>query len=171
MNRNRVLASTLALLLTGSMGLALAQSAPTSSSAVPTTTTQTKVPRAGHNPMMMQRQHWQHAGKHDRGGVIGNLRALEKLYMASGRSKALVEVYNDVLARSQNPRTRDYVYRRLAQLQSAPANVDQAAATLRKALDESLSNEAKMRTQREQMRGQWQQRHAPQPATATPPAG
>ena len=69
-------------------------------------------------------------------------------------------MYNDVLARSQEPRTRDYVYHRLARLQAQPANVDQAIATLRKGLDESLANEAKQRTQREQMRSQWEQRRS-----------
>lgn len=170
MNRNRVLASTLAVLLAGSAGLALAQSAPSAPATTPASA-QTKAPKAGHDHTMMSRQHWRHAGNHERSGVVADLRALETLYLASGRSKALVEVYNDVLARSQNPHTRDYVYRRLAQLQSPPTNVDQAAATLRKALDESLGNEAKLRTQREQMHGQGQQHHAPKPAATTPPVG
>jgi predicted negative regulator of RcsB-dependent stress response len=93
-----------------------------------------------------------------RSGVIGNLRAMERLYQQAGRSKEMVAVYNDVLAKSQNPRVRDYVHKRLARLQAQPANVDQAIATLRKGLDENLANEAKMRAEREKMRAVWQQR-------------
>jgi predicted negative regulator of RcsB-dependent stress response len=97
---------------------------------------------------------------HQRGGVIGDLRGLEKLYTQAGRSKELASLYNDVLTRSQDPRVRDYVYQRLARLQAQPTNVDQAIATLRKGLDESLANEGKMRAEREKMRATWQQRHA-----------
>ena len=51
--------------------------------------------------------------------MIGDLRELEKLYMMSGRSKDMTAVYNDVLASSQDPRVRDYVYQQLARLQVA----------------------------------------------------
>jgi len=71
-----------------------------------------------------------------------------------------------VLARSQDPRVRDYVYQRLARLQAQPTNLDQAIATLRKGLDENLANEAKMRAEREKMRATWQQRTG----EAAPPA-
>jgi predicted negative regulator of RcsB-dependent stress response len=77
--------------------------------------------------------------------------------MQAGRSKELSAVYSDVLARSQNPRVRNYVSHRLARLQAQPANVDQAIATLRKNLDENLANDAKQRTEREKMRANWQQ--------------
>ncbi|MEP7186807.1 MAG: hypothetical protein ABI767_13315 [Rhodanobacter sp.] len=99
-----------------------------------------------------------HAGSfdHRNGSVIGDLRELEKLYMTAGRSRDLAAVYNDVLAKSRDPRVRDYAYHHLARLQARPANVDQAIrrsgiATLRKSLDESLANEAKMRTEHEKM--------------------
>jgi predicted negative regulator of RcsB-dependent stress response len=72
----------------------------------------------------------------------------------------MASVYNDVLAKSQDPRVRDYAYKRLARLQAQPANVDQAIATLRKGLDENLANEAKMRAEREKMRAAWQQHRA-----------
>lgn len=98
-------------------------------------------------------------GHDQQGGVIGDMRGLERLYMQSGRSKELTALYNEVLAKSQDPRVRNYTYQRLARLQARPANVDQAIATLRKGLDESLANEAKMRTDREAMRANWQQHH------------
>jgi hypothetical protein len=158
MIRSTVLASTLTLLLAGGATLAFAQTTPTTTTAARTSTTQTTPARHGHGDMARGPQYWKRGGDRERGGVIGDLRGLERLYLQAGRSKELVGVYNDVLARSQEPRTRDYVYHRLARLQAQPANVDQAIATLRKGLDESLANEAKQRTQREQMRSQWEQR-------------
>jgi len=90
--------------------------------------------------------------------VIGDLQALERLYRESGRSKELTALYNDVLSKSQDPRVRTYVYHQLARLQSAPANTDQAIATLRKSLDENLSNEAKKRAEFDKLRNEWEQR-------------
>ena len=107
-----------------------------------------------------------HRFDRQRSGVIGDLHGLERLYMQAGRSKEMASVYNDVLARSQDPRVRDYVYKRLARLQAQPANVDQAIATLRKGLDENLANEAKMRAEREKMRAAWQQHRADKAAPA-----
>lgn len=89
--------------------------------------------------------------------VIGDLNALERLYRDSGRSKDLPALYNEVLSKSQDPRVRTYVYHELARLQSAPANTDQAIATLRKSLDENLANEAKRRAEFEKMRADWEQ--------------
>ncbi|MEO7073631.1 MAG: hypothetical protein ABI300_12085 [Rhodanobacter sp.] len=169
MIRNTVLASTLTLLLAGGATLAFAQTTPTTTaSPASTSSVHGAMTMHGHGDKARGHQNWKRGGSHERGGVIGDLRALERLYLQSGRSKDLTALYNDVLARSQDPRTRDYVYRRLARLQAQPANVDQAIATLRKGLDESLANEAKQHTQREQMRSQWQQRRAAKPASATP---
>ena len=100
--------------------------------------------------------------------MIGDLRGLERLYQQAGRSKELTALYHDVLARSQNPRVRNYVYHRLARLQAQPANVDQAIATLRKGLDENLANDARMRSEREKLRSNWQQRTGKTPIPATP---
>jgi hypothetical protein len=161
MIRSTLLASALTLLLAGGATLAFAQTTPTTTTtAARTGTTQTTPVRHGQGDMARAHQDWKRGGDRERGGVIGDLRGLERLYMQAGRSKELIAVYNDVLARSHEPRTRDYVYHRLARLQAQPANVDQAIATLRKGLDESLANEAKQRTQREQMRSQWEQRRA-----------
>ncbi len=90
--------------------------------------------------------------------VIGDLAALERLYRESGRTKELAAAYNDVLSKSQDPRVRTYVYHQLARVQSAPTNTDQAIATLRKSLDENLSNEAKKRAEFDKMRSEWEQR-------------
>jgi hypothetical protein len=90
--------------------------------------------------------------------VISDLAALERLYRESGRTKELPALYNDVLSKSQDPRVRTYVYHQLARVQSAPTNTDQAIATLRKSLDENLSNEAKKRAEFDKMRSDWEQR-------------
>jgi Uncharacterized protein conserved in bacteria len=177
MHRKTLLASALAVLMAGSTALVMAQDAPaTTPPPAATHTTHGKDMRAGaphrgdrdgHGMGMRQR-----GFDREHGGVIGDLRGLERLYLRAGRSKDLAPLYNDVLAKSQDPRVRDYVYQHLARLQAQPANVDQAIATLRKGLDESLANEAKMRAEREQMRAAWQQ-HRADAATpaAQPPAG
>ena len=172
MHRTTLLASSLAVLLAGATSFAFAQSSP--APAAPATTSTA----AAHSMMQMPkhagrhhaRNAWSHGSQHERGGVIGDLRGLERLYLQAGRSKELTAVYNDVLARSQNPRVRDYVYRRLARLQAHPANVDQAIATLRKGLDENLANDAKMRSEHEKMRGNWQQ-HSEEIPVPVKPAG
>ncbi len=175
MHRTTLLASSLAVLLAGATSLAFAQNspAPTAPATASTAATHSMTSMHGTMPMHNQanshhdRKGWSHGSQHERGGVIGDLRGLERLYMESGRSKEMIAVYNDVLTRSQNPRVRDYVYKRLARLQAQPANVDQAIATLRKGLDENLANDAKMRAERETMRSKWQQRGGKTPAAAT----
>jgi hypothetical protein len=104
--------------------------------------------------------------------VISDLHALERLYMRTGRAKELPALYNDVLAKSQDPAVRTYVYHHLARAQMAPSNPDQAIATLRKSLDENLANEAKQRAEFEKMRSEWQEHHGaikPGPAPAPQP--
>ncbi|RAO75583.1 hypothetical protein [Dyella jiangningensis] len=102
--------------------------------------------------------------------VIEDLQALERLYRENGRGKDLQALYNDVLTKTQDPRVRTYVYHHLARAQAAPANIDQAIATLRKSLDENLANEAKQRAEAEKMRNEWEQRrHAMKPAPTTQP--
>lgn len=176
MHRTTLLASTLAALLAGSASFAFAQSSP-APAAPPATSTSTSaarntmpmpMPMRAHDGAHHARGAWSHDANRERGGVIGDLRALERLYLQAGRSKELTALYNDVLARSQNPRVRDYVYHHLARLQARPANVDQAIATLRKGLDENLANDAKMRSEREKLRSNWQQRSGKTPMPATP---
>ncbi|CAM5317191.1 hypothetical protein [Rhodanobacter lindaniclasticus] len=162
MHRKALLASALVALMAGTTTFAMAQDAP----APPATphavaTKQMRIlPGDRDHGMAGHRMH------HQRSGVIGDLRAMERLYQQAGRGKEMTAVYNDVLAKSQDPQVRDYVYQRLARLQAQPANVDQAIATLRKGLDENLANEAKMRADREKMRAAWQQRAS----DAAPPA-
>jgi hypothetical protein len=161
MHRKTLLASMLTVLLAGTASFAIAQNA-----AAPTPAT---APQAAGNMHDARGMHHhgmrgpgmqRHGVDRDRGGVIGDLRQLERLYLESGRSKELTALYNDVLAKSQNPHVRNYVYHHLARLQARPANVDQAIATLRKGLDESLANDAKMQAAKEKMRAEWQSRHA-----------
>ncbi|EIM04709.1 hypothetical protein LRK24_15140 [Rhodanobacter denitrificans] len=163
MHRKTLLASALAVLIAGSSALVMAQQTPPPPSPAPSAMAGKDL-RAHHS----DRDHGMHMHRfdHQRNGVIGDLHGLERLYMQAGRSKEMASVYNDVLARSQDPRVRDYVYQRLARLQAQPANVDQAIATLRKGLDENLANEAKRRAEREKMRAAWQQRAG----EAAPPA-
>jgi hypothetical protein len=155
MHRKTLLASALVALLAGSATFAMAQDTPAPPSTPHTMITKQAriLPGDRDHGMAGHRMHHQ-----QHSGVIGDLRAMERLYQHAGRGKEMVAVYNDVLAKSQNPRVRDYVYKRLARLQAQPANVDQAIATLRKGLDENLANEAKMRAEREKMRAVWQQR-------------
>jgi len=170
MHRKTLLASALTLLMAGSATFAIAQTAPATPAPAATTQDagQAHKGHGMHKHGMRGHGMHRHGFGHERNGVIGDLRQLERLYMESGRSKELAAVYNDVLAKSQNPRVRNYVQRHLARLQSRPANVDQAISTLRKGLDESLANDAKMQAAREKMRAQWQSRHnaANAPATA-----
>jgi len=156
MQRKTLLASALVALLAGTATFAMAQNTPAPTAAPHATITK----QARILPGDRDRDHGMagHRMHHQRSGVIGDLRALERLYQQAGRGKEMAAVYNDVLARSRDPRVRDYVYQRLARLQAQPANVDQAIATLRKGLDENLANEAKMRAEREKMRATWQQR-------------
>lgn len=100
--------------------------------------------------------------------VIGDLRELERLYVESGRAKELPALYDSVLAKSQDPRVRTYVYHQLARAQAAPANVDQAIATLRKSLDENLAQEAKRREEMEKMRARFEARGGDMPPPAPP---
>ena len=164
MHRKTLLASALAVLIAGSTSFVMAQNAPPPPSPTPSAMAG-KDMRAHHGD---RGDHGMRMHRFDRqrSGVIGDLHGLERLYMQAGRSKEMASVYNDVLARSQDPRVRDYVYKRLARLQAQPANVDQAIATLRKGLDENLANEAKMRAEREKMRAAWQQHRADKAAPA-----
>lgn len=168
MHRKTLLASALTVLMAGSASFAIAQNAPTQT---PPAATAAHDGGTRHGARGMHGHGMRHGSDQKRGGVIGNLHQLERLYMESGRSKELTALYNDVLAKSQNPRVRDYVHSHLARLQARPANVDQAIATLRKGLDESLANDAKMQAAHEKMRGNWQshrgQRAAPTAAPAT----
>ncbi|WP_049623403.1 hypothetical protein [Frateuria defendens] len=172
MQRKTLLASTLALLLAGGGALAFAQdNTPPPPAAAPGAPAQTDHGGRWHGQRDHADGHRLRAfGLHGReGGVIADLHALERLYITSGRAKELPALYNEVLAKSHNPRVREYVYHRLARAQAQPANVDQAIATLRKSLNENLANEAKRRAEFEKLRTAWEQRHA-QPDAAQPSA-
>ncbi|MCP1374044.1 hypothetical protein [Dyella lutea] len=160
MQHKTLLASALALLIAGSASLAFAQDK---------TPQAPPAPMAGPHgmpgaPGMGRHGDWMHHGPGmrrmgDQGsGVIADLRGLEHLYRQAGRTRDLAAVYNEVLARSQDPRVRAYAYHQLARAQAQPINLDAAIATMRKSLDESLANEAKHRAEIEQMRARWEQK-------------
>jgi hypothetical protein len=164
MSRTTLLAPVLALLLASP--LAGAQDAPAATAA----SAAAPAPHAGPAPHsgrigLDQRMHRLHRDHGPGMGAFADLRALERLYREDGREKELTGLYNEVLAKSQDPHLRTYAYHRLARLQARPANVDQAIATLRKSLAENLANEATMRAERERMRAQWRQ-----PGAAAQPA-
>lgn len=77
-------------------------------------------------------------------GVLQTLNELQRLYVESGRAGELPALYNEVLGKTRNPRLRQALYQRLAQAQLRPTHVDAAIATLRKSLNESLADEARM---------------------------
>jgi hypothetical protein len=180
MQRKTLLTSALVLLVIAGGGYAIAQDAAPKSAPAQAA----KAPPAGKGPQMGRGDMPDFMGGpgFDRGGfgrpgfdgpgspVIEDLQALEHLYRESGRGKDLPGLYNEVLTRTQDPRVRTYVYHQLARAQSAPANVDQAIATLRKSLDENLGLEAKRRADMEKMRSDWEQRRgAMKPAPAAQP--
>ncbi len=162
MHHKTLLASALAALIAGSASFVMAQNAPPPPSVTPSAMAG-KDMRAHHG----DRDHGMrmHGFDHQRSGVIGDLQELGRLYMHAGRGKEMAAVYNDVLAKSQDPHVRDYAYQQLAHLQAQPANIDQAIATLRKGLDENLANEAKIRAEHEKMHAAWM-RHADKAAPA-----
>ncbi len=108
--------------------------------------------------MRMQHMHGMHGMHGGDRGAAADLHALERLYRQAGRSGELTALYNEVLGKTQDPRLRTYVYHQLARQQMQPRNIDQAAATLRKSLNENLANEARQRAAAESMRQQWLQR-------------
>ena len=118
-------------------------------------------------------------GRDGGGAPIWSRATVHQRVFATGTARGVVPVFRDprgagkhvmishcpslsgyVLAKTQNPMLRTYVYHRLARLQMQPTNVDQAAATLRKSLDENLAIDAKHRADLEKMRSAWQQRRA-----------
>jgi hypothetical protein len=70
--------------------------------------------------------------------TIRNLRELERLYLVDGRAQDIPALYREVLAKTQNPAVRQFAYNRIARNELKPGDVDQAIATLRQGLDESL---------------------------------
>lgn len=163
------LAATLALSICGATSLALAQDA-----AGPIAPPAPPAPNAGpaghdmpHGPAMRFRGGPGGHGMRGGSDVIADLQELEHLYREAGRSRELPSLYSDVLAKTQDPGIRAYVYRRLAWAQSQPASFDAAIGTLRKSLGESLANEARHREEMEKMRARWEQQ---QPRPASPAA-
>ncbi|MGY3229524.1 hypothetical protein ACVWWJ_001008 [Luteibacter sp. HA06] len=178
MQRKTLIASAASLLLAGSTAFAFAQdAAPQSPSAPAARSAQAGGPAGG--PKWGHGDHDGRGGEHGRGewaghgrgkeqgGAIGDLHSLERLYVLTGRSKELPALYNDVLAKSQNPRVRDYAYRHLARAQMQPTNVDAAISTLRKSLDENLAQDQKRHQEMEAFKARMQQRAAAAPGSSS----
>lgn len=169
MQRKVPLIFALALLLAAAGSLALAQNAPPPPG--PSSSMQPATPHGGRFHGMGWHDHGHAMGRHGFDGpggeVIADLRGLERLYIQAGRAKELPALYNEVLAKSQDPRVRNYAYQHLARAQAQPTNVDAAIATLRKSLDENLANEAKQHARMEKMRAAWQHPHPTSTAPAT----
>jgi hypothetical protein len=71
--------------------------------------------------------------------VVNDLEQLRRLYSMSGHESEIIAVYHDVLAKTQDPMLRHYVYDSLAREQLKPANPQEAIATLRTSLTEDLA--------------------------------
>lgn len=170
MQRKTLFASAASLLFAGSAAFAFAQDAAPKAPAAPAAHTAPAAPApgsdggprfGGHGPHGDHGPRGERGGwgrGHEMGGVIGDLRQLERLYVMSGRQKELPALYNEVLAKSQNPMVRDYAYRHLARTQMQPANVDAAISTLRKSLDENLAQDQKRHQEMEAFKARMQQR-------------
>lgn len=165
MQRKTLIASVASLLLAGPAAFAFAQDA------APQAPAAKAAPHAQPGPdhpwgQGQGDEHGRHGwGHHGRGGmarsgVIGDLRGLERLYVMSGRQKELPALYNEVLAKSQNPMVREYAYRHLARAQLQPKDTDAAIATMRKSLDESLAQDQKRHEAMEAFQSRMQQRAA-----------
>lgn len=158
MHHKTLLASALAIVLAGSASVSMAQNSPAPATRETPAHSIMRTPVTHHREGDHRRlRHGNVERMHS--PVIGDLRGLERLYIRAGRSKDLATLYREVLAKSQNPRVRDYVYRHLARLQTQPAHFDQAIATLHRSLEENLAREAKLAVAREKMREAWQKRH------------
>ena len=168
MQRKTLLASAASFLLAGSAAFAFAQDASPKAPAAPATQSSQSHDHQGMKWNRGDRDHgrgdrggWGHHGRGMRNaGVIGDLRALERLYVMNGRAKELPALYNEVLAKSQNPMVRDYAYRHLARAQMQPQNVDAAIATMRKSLDESLAQDQKRHEEMQAFKQRMQERAA-----------
>ncbi|RKP48665.1 hypothetical protein [Pararobbsia silviterrae] len=71
--------------------------------------------------------------------AIRTIDEIASLYVETDRASELPAFYRSVLAKTHDPIIRDLVFHRLADTQLKPAHADDAIATLRGALDESLA--------------------------------
>jgi hypothetical protein len=141
--------SRLILALAGSAALAIAAAAavnsPSALAATPTGTSATSTAQATADSTPGGGGH--RKGRGERLGALKNspvfqtlrnLRELERLYLIDGRAQDIPALYREVLAKTQNPAVRQFAYNRIARNELKPGDVDQAIATLRQGLDESL---------------------------------
>jgi hypothetical protein len=78
------------------------------------------------------------AAKDPSAAVLLDLRALERMYRASGREKDVAGLYRDALARSKDPVVRHLAGRRLARLEWQAGDKQAALEQMQRNLDEDL---------------------------------
>lgn len=69
--------------------------------------------------------------------VVVNLRAIERVYRADGRSKELPAFYREQLGRTDDPVVRNFVNYRLARLEMRADDAEAALQALRRNLEEN----------------------------------
>jgi hypothetical protein len=132
MNRARLTCVFVSIVLTGMAHLAFAQTA--AAQATPQTDSSPNVGHVGRWEGGQPRQ-----GHPAVRAAIHNLREIRRLYLITGHANQLPALYQDVLAKTQNPLLRNYVYQELARAELRPSDPDKAIATLRASLDENLT--------------------------------
>ena len=70
--------------------------------------------------------------------VIHTATEIEHLYREQGKSREVIALYQDILAKARDPQVRGFAYEALARAQQQPADTDKAIVTLRQSLGESL---------------------------------
>lgn len=70
--------------------------------------------------------------------VIRSAVEIERLYREQGRAADVAALYQDILAKTQDPVVRSFAFGALARTELRPADAGKAIATLRRSLDESL---------------------------------
>lgn len=91
-----------------------------------------RAPRAGRAARLAA------AVRHDPAlAVVLNLRAIERVYRADGRSKDLSAFYREQLGKTDDPVVRNFVNYRLARLEMRADDADAALQALRRNLEEN----------------------------------
>lgn len=78
------------------------------------------------------------AAKHPALAVVLDARTLERLYRRQGRAEEVRRLYEDLLAKSNDPLVREFAHRRIARYEMRRDNVEGAIDSLRRSLDENL---------------------------------
>ncbi|MDA3914672.1 hypothetical protein [Oleiagrimonas sp.] len=145
MKRKFLLTAIAATLIAGSGSFVFAQDA-----SKPAPPSPSAAQQGMHGHPDWNKMHGMHGMDHGRGmhghrhggsaaAVIADLHQISRLYVMQGKARELPGFYKGVLARTQDPMVRNYIYHSLARAQMMPKNPDAAIATLRTSLDENLT--------------------------------